>query len=162
MTHESEPHRHLAAALGRIPSGLFILTIRHEGAETGVLLSWVQQCSFDPPQLTLAVKHGRSVADWLMPGVSFVLNILDDTQTDMVAHFGKGFKLNEPAFEEIEVERIGDLPPVLAEALAYLEGQVIAHYSVGDHDLIIAKVISGKMLGEGHPMVHVRKSGLHY
>jgi flavin reductase (DIM6/NTAB) family NADH-FMN oxidoreductase RutF len=162
MTHDSEPHRQLTAALGRIPSGLFILTIRHAAAETGVLVSWVQQCSFEPPQLTLALKRGRSVADWLTPAATFVLNILDDTQTDMVAHFGKGFKLGEPAFEEVEIERIGELPPVLAEALGYLACRVIACHSAGDHDLIVAQVVSGKMLGEGHPMVHVRKSGAHY
>ena len=32
------------AALGRIPSGLFVLTLRHGGRETGMLASWVQQC----------------------------------------------------------------------------------------------------------------------
>ena len=31
-----------------------------------------------------------------------------------------------------------------------------------DHDLIIAKVSAGRVLGEGHPMIHIRKSGMHY
>ncbi len=159
--NENDPQRELAAALGRVPSVLFILTLRQGDAETGVLLSWVQQCSFHPPQVTLAVKQGRWFSDWLAPSASFVLNILDDTQTDMVAHFGKGFQKGEPAFEEVAVERING-QPVLTEALAYLECRVASRHAVGDHDLIIAQVVSGKMLAEGHPMVHVRKSGLHY
>jgi flavin reductase (DIM6/NTAB) family NADH-FMN oxidoreductase RutF len=159
--NEHDPQKELAAALGRVTSGLFILTARQGDAETGVLLSWVQQCSFSPPQVTLAMKQGRWLGEWLTPSASFVLNILDDTQTDMVAHFGKGFQKGEPAFEEVAVERING-QPVLTEALAYLECRVAARHPVGDHDLIIAQVVSGKMLNEGHPMVHVRKSGLHY
>jgi len=42
----------LAAALGKVPSGLFVLTAKQGDAETAMLASWVQQCSFDPPQLT--------------------------------------------------------------------------------------------------------------
>lgn len=160
--NETDPHKQLAAALGRIPSGLFILTARQGAAETGMLASWVQQCSFDPPQLTLAIRRGRAIVDWLTESASFVLNILDDSQTDMVAHFGKGFDPGQPAFNDIELERIDGLAPVLREALAYLECRVVARHNVGDHDLLIARVVSGRMLGEGHPMVHVRKSGLHY
>jgi flavin reductase (DIM6/NTAB) family NADH-FMN oxidoreductase RutF len=158
---DSEPERQLAAALGRVPSGLFVLTIRQDDAETGMLLSWVQQCSFDPPQVTLALKRGRWLGDLLTVSATFVLNLLDEAQTDMVAHFGKGFLKGEPAFTDVAVERING-QPVLTEALAYLECRVTARHPVGDHDLIIAQVVSGKMLNDGQPMVHVRKSGLHY
>lgn len=158
---ETEP-RQLAAALGRIPSGLFILTARHGDAETGILISWVQQCSFEPPQLTLALKHGRGIVDWLKKDATLVLNILDNSQTDMVVHFGRGFELGEPAFTGVEVERHGKSPPILSEALAYLECRVVSRHAVGDHELFVGEVTGGKMLSEGRPMVHVRKSGLHY
>jgi flavin reductase (DIM6/NTAB) family NADH-FMN oxidoreductase RutF len=159
---ESDGQKLLAAALGRIPSGLFILTARHGTSETGKLLSWVQQCSFEPPLITLALKRGRSVADWLKESATFVLNILDDSQTDMVGHFGRGFELGEPAFEGLEIERPHGLAPVLREALAYLECRVTARHAAGDHDLLVAEILGGKILNEGHPMVHVRKSGMHY
>src|SRR5437016_8493192 len=93
-----EAKKQMLAALGRVASGLFVLTARHDGQETGMLASWVQQAAFDPPQLTVAVRRGRGVLDWLTDGTSFTLNILDDSQTDMIAHFGKGFALGEPAF----------------------------------------------------------------
>ena len=158
----SDPHKGMSGALGRIPSGLFILTARRGDAETGILASWVQQCSFEPPQVSVAVKPGRDIAGLLTTGAGFTLNILDDTQTDMIVHFGKGFKLSEPAFGGLEVDRLQQSGPVLREALAYLECKVTDRFSAGDHDLIIGKVIGGDMLNEGHPMVHIRKSGLHY
>jgi flavin reductase (DIM6/NTAB) family NADH-FMN oxidoreductase RutF len=160
----SEPasQRPLAAALGRVPSGLFVLTIRHAEAETGMLISWIQQCSFDPPQISLAIKSGRDILGWMTEDAPFTLNILDSSQTDMIGHFGRGFALDEPAFEGLEVERPDGGAVILSEALAYLECRVVARCPVGDHDQLIARVVGGRLLGEGQPMVHVRKSGFHY
>lgn len=159
---DPDPKKQMAAALGRIPSGLFVVTVGQGDAETGMLASWVQQCSFDPPQISVAIKQGREVAAWLMEGAAFALNILDDSQTDVLIHFGKGFKLDEPAFDGLPMERSGNNIPILSEALAFLDCQVTARVAAGDHDLYIARVLGGRMLGEGHPMVHIRKSGMHY
>src|SRR2546423_11297886 len=101
---DPEQRRGGLAGRGRVPSGLFILTIRHGDAETGMLASWVQQCSFDPPQITVAVKRERDVWAWLDDGAAFTLNILDDSQTDMIGHFGRGFALNEPAFNGLALD----------------------------------------------------------
>ena len=153
----------LAAALGRVPSGLFIVTARRGEAETGLLASWVQQCSFDPPQVSLCLRRGRELNAWMEDGAAFTINILeDDGGTDLIVRFGRGFALDEPAFEGLEVERPGGAAPVLREALAYLECRVVARHDAGDHELFIGRVTAGAMLGDGKPMVHVRKSGLHY
>ena len=158
----ADPHKDLGAALGRIPSGLFIVTARRGEAETGLLASWVQQCGFDPPLVSLAIRRDRAVTAWLTEGASFTVNILDDTQTDMIAHFGKGFALDEPAFHGLEVERPADGGPVLCEALAVLHCEVTSRCAAGDHDLFIGRVLSGRLLNDGHPMVHIRRSGFHY
>jgi flavin reductase (DIM6/NTAB) family NADH-FMN oxidoreductase RutF len=127
-----------------------------------MLASWVQQCSFQPPLITVAIKRGREVLSWLTVGSTFILNILDASQTDMIVHFGRGFALNEPAFAGLEIDRPEGGAPVLSEALAYLECRVTGSCPAGDHDLLIAQVVRGRVLGEGQPMVHIRKSGIHY
>ncbi|MBV8456273.1 MAG: flavin reductase [Acetobacteraceae bacterium] len=158
----NEAHRQLAGALGRIPSGLFIVTARRDGLETGMLASWVQQCSFAPPMLSLAVKQGRYLADWLAEGAAFTVNVLERDQSDMIAHFGRGFAPGEPAFEGVDVRRPDDGGPILNEALAYLECRVAGAYPAGDHRLLVARVERGGMLNDGQPLIHVRKNGLHY
>jgi len=158
----TDPARQLGSALGRVPSGLFVLTARNGQEESGMLASWVQQCSFDPPRVSLALHPDRAMSEWLTEGAAFTLNILDASQTDMVVHFGKGFPAGAPAFTGLEVSRDGSAAPVLSEALAYLDCRVAARHRVGDHDLVIADVFAGKVLSEGQPMVHVRKSGFHY
>jgi flavin reductase (DIM6/NTAB) family NADH-FMN oxidoreductase RutF len=158
---EAESRNQMVAALGRIPSGLFILTVTHGDSETGMLASWVQQCSFEPPQVSVAIRRDRDVNAWLTTGAAFVLNILDDSQTDMIVHFGRGFALDAAAFTDLDVDRTGS-GPVLREALAYLDCRVVTRCPVGDHDLLIARLIGGRLLSDSHPMVHIRKTGSHY
>jgi flavin reductase (DIM6/NTAB) family NADH-FMN oxidoreductase RutF len=154
--------KQLAAALGRVPSGLFVLTARRGTEQTGMLVSWVQQCAFDPPHLTLALQRDRDLAGWLAQGTPFTINLLDDTQTDMIVHFGRGFDPGQPAFTGIAIEQLPEGGPVLTEALAYLVCQVAAQWTAGDHTVFLGRIIAGRLLNEGQPMVHVRKSGFHY
>jgi flavin reductase (DIM6/NTAB) family NADH-FMN oxidoreductase RutF len=158
---QTESQQQLAAALGKIPSGLFVLTARHDGAETGMLASWIQQCSFTPPLVTIALKQGRLLNEWLTPGATFTINLLDEDETDMISHFGRGFAAGEPAFEEIALLESGTAP-ILAEALSYLDCQVVTRHPAGDHDILICQVLGGAVINEGRPMVHIRKSGFHY
>jgi flavin reductase (DIM6/NTAB) family NADH-FMN oxidoreductase RutF len=151
-----------AAALGRIPSGLFVLTARHGRRETGMLASWVQQCSFDPPQVTVAVRKGRYLLDWLTDGAPFAINVIAEGQKQLVAHFGKGFDEGQPAFDGLEVHHHDGSPPTLAAALAWLTCRVAGQIDAGDHVLVVARVVGGAVQHEGRPTVHVRRSGLHY
>jgi flavin reductase (DIM6/NTAB) family NADH-FMN oxidoreductase RutF len=161
MSHRNA-RQQLAAALGRVPSGLFILTARRGALETGMLTSWVQQCAFEPPHICVAIRRDRDIAGWLSDDSPFALNVLDDSQTDMIVHFGRGFAPNEAAFEGLDVERPDGGTPVLTEALAYLDCRVAGRCQAGDHDLFLGRVVGGRLLNDGHPMIHVRKSGFHY
>jgi flavin reductase (DIM6/NTAB) family NADH-FMN oxidoreductase RutF len=153
----------LAAALGRVPSGLYILTTRHGNRETGMLVSWVQQCSFEPPQLTVAVRLGRDVLAWLIDGAAFTLNLLAEGQSNLISHFGKGFALDQPAFTGLKVERVDGKPPVLLDALGHLECRVVTRLLCGDHEVMVGAVVGGRLhQAESKPWVHVRKSGLRY
>ena len=162
MTTPADPDRQLAAALGRVASGIFVVTAARNGVATGMLASWVQQCSFQPPRISVAIKPEREIVKLLAIGAPFTLNVLESSQTDIVAHFGKGFALNEDAFRGLAVERRGTGGPILTEALAFLHCAVVQRTSAGDHDLFIAEIHAGGVLDEGQPMVHIRKTGMHY
>jgi flavin reductase (DIM6/NTAB) family NADH-FMN oxidoreductase RutF len=157
-----EAEKSLAAALGRIPSGLFVLTARRGKDETGMLASWVQQCSFTPAQIVVAVNEKRSVLEWLKDGAPLAVNILGEGAKELLSHFGKGFEPGEPAFEGIEVMRHREGAPTLPAAHAVLDCRVAGRHSAGDHVLIVARVVAGRVQHEGRPGVHVRRSGAHY
>jgi flavin reductase (DIM6/NTAB) family NADH-FMN oxidoreductase RutF len=153
----------LGMALGKVPSGLFILTAREGDRETGMLASWVQQCSFDPPQVSVCLHRDRDVIGWLSPGAAFAINLVGEGQSNLVSHFGKGFDLGQPAFNGLKVERLDGEAPVLADALGYLLCRVSGRYAAADHDIFVGTVVAGRLLQpDGRAWIHIRKNGLRY
>jgi flavin reductase (DIM6/NTAB) family NADH-FMN oxidoreductase RutF len=156
------PDSTLPAVLGRVPSGIFILTVRHDGRETGMLASWVMQAGFNPPMVTVAVNRSRYIVDWLDAGAPFALNLVGESQKSLLKHFGHGFPPDEPAFEGVEISRSPAELPVLTGALGYLECIPKSHIESADHRIYLAEVRHGELIVDTQPLIHVRKSGLHY
>lgn len=86
----------IARALGQVPSGCFVMTVSNAGKATGLLTSWVQQASFEPPMVTVAVKVGRPVEQLLAASGKFVLNHIGENPLAMFRHFGRGFRRMSP------------------------------------------------------------------
>ena len=152
----------LQVVLGRLPSGVFILTVRHNGLETGMLSSWVMQAGFEPPMVTVAVNRSRYIAEWLDAGAPFVLNLVGEGQKTLLKHFGHGFPPDQPAFVGLELARSPAGSPVLSAAMGYLECVPRSHVDSPDHRIYLAEVRHGELTHDAPPMIHVRKSGLHY
>ena len=156
----------IGPVLGRTPSGVFILTAKHaDGRETGALVSWVQQASFAPPMVTVAVNQKRYLHEWFRDSPAVVLNLIGDSQKHFLKQFGAGFGPDEPAFEGMTVRRGVTGVPILADALGYLEGVVKSQLETGDHVIYAVEITSGGCGPEfdaGKPMVHIRKTGLNY
>ena len=149
--------------VGQIPSGIFILTVGTGSRATGMLASWVMQAGFEPPMVSVAVKLGRYVCDWLSEGQPFVLNLVGEGQKALLKHFVHGFEPGKPAFDGLETTLCARGVPVLKEALGHLECEPAGHVDSGDHRVFLAKVVRGRSNDSEHkPMVHIRKSGARY
>jgi flavin reductase (DIM6/NTAB) family NADH-FMN oxidoreductase RutF len=148
--------------LGRVPSGIFILTVGSGERATGMLASWVMQAGFEPPMVTIAVKKGRYIEDRITRGDPFILNLVAEKQFDLLKHFGKGFEPDQPAFEGLSIRHCARAVPILTDCLGHLECEPVSHFDSGDHRIFLAKVVRGGLQGEAAPMVHIRKSGKNY
>jgi flavin reductase (DIM6/NTAB) family NADH-FMN oxidoreductase RutF len=149
--------------LGRVPSGIFILTVGVGDRATGMLSSWVMQAGFEPPTVSVGVKLGRYVCDWLTDGQPFVLNMVGESQSNLLKHFGKGFEPGANAFEGLAITRCARGVPILSDCIGYLECEPTAHVDSGDHRVFLAKVARGKLHdADAKPMIHIRKSGANY
>jgi flavin reductase (DIM6/NTAB) family NADH-FMN oxidoreductase RutF len=158
-----DPVTPLSQALGRIPSGLYILTVRQGGHATGMLASWVQQAGFDPPMLTVAIGLQRYVGDWIASSGRFTLNQVPTGGKALIRHFGRGFAADAPAFEGIALRSLDGFGVVLDGAVACLEAEVHGEIRGGDHRVFLARVVNGALLDDPRePLVHVRHNGFHY
>ncbi len=149
--------------LGRLPSGIFILTVGVGERATGMLSSWVMQAGFEPPMVSVGVKLGRYVCDWLSEGQPFVLNLVGESQSNLLKHFGKGFESGADAFVGLATTHCARGVPILTGAVGHLECEPVRHVDSGDHRIFLARVVRGKLHdSDAQPMIHVRKSGANY
>jgi len=150
------------AVLGRVTSGVYILTAGTGDRATGMLASWVMQAGFEPPMVSVAVKLGRYVCDWITQGEPFVLNVIPENQFDLLQHFGKGFEPDQPAFAGLAIRHCPRGVPVLEDCLGHLECEPVSHIDSEDHRIFLAKIVRGGLQSDAAPMVHIRKSGSNY
>ncbi len=156
----------LAPILGRVPSGVFILVAGDgQGKRTGMLASFVQPASFDPPQVTVAVNRSRYLNDWLSEGSPVTLSQVRKKDPSLFRHFGKGFEPDADPFDGIAWTAATNGLPQLTDAMATLEGTVESRMEAGDH-IVYLVTITGATAhqdpAEFDPYVHVRKNGFSY
>lgn len=148
--------------LGRVASGIYILTIGTEDRATGMLASWVVQAGFEPPMVSVAVKKGRYVEEWLAAGEPFALNVVAEKQFEFLKHFGSGFDIGEPAFDGVTTATDPRGVTILTDCLGHLQCEPASHVESGDHRIYLAKVVGGSLHADQPPMTHIRKTGSHY
>lgn len=151
----------IGTAVGRIPSGCSILTAAHDGRSTGLLVSWVQQASFEPIYVTVCVKKDRPVADLIGASGHFLLNLIGDTPAELFKHFSKTYPLDDDAFAGLSV-RDTQFGPLIESCIAHLGCRLHESVAAGDHVLHIAEVVAGGVTDGAKPYVHIRKNGLTY
>ncbi len=153
----------VGAAIGRIPSGLFILTARNEDRRLGMLTSWVQQVSFKPPMISIAIAKGRPIMPLISESRRFGLCQLPSDDRVFLRKFAGHIDPAEDPFLGFEMngDTVTDLP-ILANVLGYLECEVVCHLDVdGDHDLFVGQARGGNFIS-GEPYIHLRQNGFSY
>jgi flavorubredoxin/flavin reductase (DIM6/NTAB) family NADH-FMN oxidoreductase RutF len=154
----------LEKALGRISTGLYIITANKGEMNGAMLASWVSQASFQPLGFTVAVAKDRAIESLMQVGDRFVLNVLgEDTYQPLMRHFLKRFPPGADRFAGVKTRTADNGSPILAEALAYLECEVISRMDCSDHWIVYSTVDAGKVSNpDALTAVHHRKIGNYY
>ncbi|MEG4282638.1 diflavin flavoprotein [Microcoleus sp. A006_D1] len=151
-------------ALGRISGGLYIITAQKGEVSSAMLASWVTQASFKPLGLTIAVAKDRAIESMMHAGDKFVLNVLEEgNYQSLMKHFLKRFAPGADRFAGVKTQPATNGSPILTDALAYMECEVVSRMELSDHHIVYAIVDSGRVSHpEALPAVHHRKVGNHY
>ncbi len=151
-------------ALGRISGGLYIITAQKGEVSSAMLASWVTQASFKPLGLTIAVAKDRAIESMMHAGDKFVLNVLEEgNYQSLMKHFLKRFAPGADRFAGVKTQPATNGSPILTDALAYMECEVVSRMELSDHHIVYAIVDNGRVSNpEALPAVHHRKVGNHY
>jgi flavin reductase (DIM6/NTAB) family NADH-FMN oxidoreductase RutF len=151
-----------AIALGKTTSGLFIVTAIHGAIREGYLASWIQQTSFSPLMISLAMKPGRPCYDIIKTQGRFCVNIIGQKNGGVMKPFWSP-NSSADAFLGIDhfISERGNL--ILKGAMAALECEFRSSVTPGDHEIVFAEVLEGHIIqADDKPLAHVRKSALSY
>jgi flavorubredoxin/flavin reductase (DIM6/NTAB) family NADH-FMN oxidoreductase RutF len=154
----------LDKALGRLSGGLYIITAQKGDASSAMLASWVSQASTKPLGLSIAVAKDRAIESLMHVGDRFVLNVLEEgNYQTLMRHFLKRFAPGADRFAEVKTYPAENGSPILGEALAYLECEVVSRMDCSDHWIVYSTVDAGRVSKtDGLTAVHHRKVGNHY
>jgi len=151
----------IAPALGKISSGLYIATARIGDELLGMLCSFVEQCSFEPPMISFAVGPTRPIVKALDGHGLFGMHILSKENNALLKSFARQ-DVPDPFAGHPLVENLFQIPQ-LEEAFGYLACKVACKVPAGDHVLYVAEVFDGALQHDGQePMVRVRSNGFGY
>lgn len=151
-------------ALGRISTGLYIVTAQKGDVKSAMLASWVAQASLQPLGFTIAVAKDRAIDSFLQVGDSFVLNVLEEgNYQPLKKHFLKRLLPGADRFAGVKTQTAKNGSPILTDALAYMECQVQTSMECSDHWLLYCTVADGRVSKpDAVTAVRHRKVGNYY
>jgi flavin reductase (DIM6/NTAB) family NADH-FMN oxidoreductase RutF len=143
----------IAALFQRLTHGVYVVGVAHQGVRNAFTAAWVMQVSYDPLLLALSINLHHSSYGLLKKGRAFSVNVLKKGQLDLAEHYGRPAGADKLARTEWKTDRLG--LPLLREALAWFECEVLNEYPAGDHVLVLGKVIDGELLDpDAEPMAY--------
>lgn len=160
----------IGSILGRIPGGLFVVTWQEEDVDKTMLTSWLMQAGFNPPAISIAVGTGRRFLSLIgKADFRFVVNVLSENQRSLLGKFGKPPAIEAEPFSGIDIRRSPCGAGILQNSVGWMECKARPVFlsagpeqNSGDHAIVVANVLTAEISSVDQPIVHLRKSGLHY
>jgi len=150
--------RHFRDVLGSYPTGICVVTSQTDAGERiGLAVGSFTSISLDPPLVGfLPDKRSRSWERIARTG-RFCVNVLGSEQLDHCRRFATR------ADDKFEGVAHGTSPsglPLLDDALAWIDCEVEQVLEIGDHLLVVGRVLDLGRRAEGAPLVFYR-AGYH-
>lgn len=143
--------QNISDPLNLVPYGFYAVTSRDGEDRNVMVLNWLTQVSFEPQHLVLGLQNTAYSMGLIQNSKVFGVNIFRQEDADVIKAFTKSRAKNP---EKFQAANYSDGPvtgvPILDEAAAYLECEVVEIYDTGaGHSAVIAKVVGGAVRQEG-------------
>lgn len=136
----------IAALFRRLSLGVYVIGVAYGDRRDAFTAAWVMQASFDPLLLALSINPQNASSPLLHAGGAFTVSVLKRGQMELARRFGtrSGREQDKLAGVRWRPGRTG--APILEEALAYFDCALTESLQVGDHELVVGRVIEGRLV----------------
>ena len=139
----------IAALFHRLSYGVYVVGVAAGDRRDGFTAAWVMQASFDPLLLALSINSSNASYELLHAGGGFTVNVLKQGQLDLARRFGTRSGRDEDKLAGIRWRPGRAGAPILEQALAYFDCEIAGRHRAGDHELVLGRVVDGKVLDPG-------------
>ncbi|MBS3997159.1 MAG: flavin reductase [Hydrogenophaga sp.] len=140
------------AAMRSLPAGIAAVTTAYGDSVAGMIVSSLTSISADPPMIGFFAHQHSSINEPLIQSGRFVANVLGEEHGKVMTSF-----LSEPQgaarFTTGQWTKTEQHVPVLRDALASLECDIVYTQSLGTHQLVVGK-IRKTTCSAANPVVH--------
>ncbi|OFX18775.1 MAG: hypothetical protein A2V77_16160 [Anaeromyxobacter sp. RBG_16_69_14] len=144
-------HQPIDEVLRRFPLAVSVVTVGRGGAENTLTVSWASPVSFEPPHVMIALDRLHYSADFLRSTKNFCLNVLREGQQRLAGQFARQSMAHEEKRVGVPARESETGAAILSDAFAYLDCEITAIHEVGDHLMVVGRVVDAAMMG-GDPL----------
>ena len=147
----------LRALLGRVPSGVAVVTVDTGSQRLGLTVGTLVGLSLDPLLVGFAVSRQAALHELLREAGDCAVSLLAAGQEGVAEHFARGVP-PIGMWHGIATEAGPPGAPLLAGALGWLECRLAAEVAVGTHTFFVCAVERVRLGAEGPGLLRVRGS----
>jgi 3-hydroxy-9,10-secoandrosta-1,3,5(10)-triene-9,17-dione monooxygenase reductase component len=148
---DSAPHpRAFRDALGRFPTGIAFVTAVPDGEPAGLIVSSLTSVSLEPPLLSFCPSRSSLTWSRMRRTQRFGVNVLGRSHE----HFARSASPpGADRFARVDWELGPGGVPLITDALAALECDIVAEHPAGDHWIVVGHVHSIRISPLDDPLV---------
>jgi flavin reductase len=146
----------LREVMRRFPAGVSVITVDLDGERLGLTLGTLVSLSLDPPLVGFAIRKDAALHELLRRAEDFGISLLAAGQEAVAQHFARGMP---PIALWQGVEVLAEPgPPLLAGAVGWLRGKVLAEHPAGSHTFFVGEIESAAPGPTDRPLAYVSQA----
>ena len=135
-------------------TGVTVITCLDEQQQHhGITISSFNTVSLEPPLILWSLKKHSRFMPWMELGKKHLIHVLERTQEDLAMHFAT---VKHDEFIGVDHQITDSGLCQISDCVAYYECETISVHTGGDHNIIVAKVISLTNHPEKEPLIFAR------
>jgi flavin reductase (DIM6/NTAB) family NADH-FMN oxidoreductase RutF len=135
-------------------TGVTVITCLDEQQQHhGITISSFNTVSLEPPLILWSLKKHSRFMPWMELGKKYLIHVLERSQEDLAMHFAT-VKHDELIGVDHQIADSGLCQ--INDCVAYYECETVSVHTGGDHNIIVAKVLSLKNYPEKEPLIYAR------
>jgi flavin reductase (DIM6/NTAB) family NADH-FMN oxidoreductase RutF len=134
------------ALFHRLGYGVYVIGVAHDGRRDAFTAAWLMQVSFDPLLLALSVNPANASYPLLRESGRFAVSVLARGHLELARRFGTRSGRDEDKLAGVAWRPGQGGVPILEAAPAFLECEVVERRPAGDHVLVMARVVGGRVV----------------